>query len=75
MRNRSQKCGKETDKNTRTTFREESPVVGTGRSSTMLRKTVSTDGRVSVPADIVDTLKDAPIRTGANTVLDDEDLP
>ena len=38
----------------------------------MLRKTLSADGRVSVPADIVDTLKDTPIRTGANTVLDQE---
>jgi hypothetical protein len=45
-------------------------VSGTGRSSSMLRQTLSEDGRVYI--DIVDTLKDAPIRTGTNAVLDQE---
>ncbi len=54
----------------RVVFGGESPVSGTGRSSSMLRQTLSEDGRVYI--DIVDTLKDAPIRTGTNAVLDQE---
>jgi hypothetical protein len=38
----------------------------------MLRQTLGADGWSSIVVDIVDALKDAPIRTGANAVLDQE---
>ena len=62
----------EADKDTKAAFGGAIPAAGAGRSSAMLRKTFSADGRVCIPADIVETLKDAPIRTGASPVLDQE---
>ena len=56
----------------RAAFGGESPAAGAGRSSAMLRQTLGADGRYCIVADIVDALKDAPIRTGANAVLDQE---
>ena len=62
----------EADKDTKAAFGGASPAAGAGRSSAMLRKTFSADGRVCIPADIVEALKDTTIRTGANPVLDQE---
>jgi len=45
---------------------------GLGRSSTLLRHTLLVDGRTCQQADILDALKEAPIRAGANTSLDRE---
>jgi hypothetical protein len=56
----------------RAAFGGESPAAGAGRSSAMLRQTLGADVRYCIVADIVDALKEAPIRTGANAVLDQE---
>jgi hypothetical protein len=56
----------------RAAFGGASHAAGAGRSSAMLRQTLGADGRYCIVADIVDALKDAPIRTGANAVLDQE---
>ncbi len=48
------------------------PVIGAGRCSTLLRQTMNADGRVCLTGNIVNTLVNTPIRTGANPTMDRE---